>query len=221
MQGLFRAVRSCQEMAKVAVLRHSLGGDPAEMKKLFARLGCVTSLHQYKGLENTTVADVLRAKEGEQAGPWLWCRSDDIVHDAAKKTAFLKHTVTNWESITTQMAENNVGSLVVLKPGEKQLIAGIFTEKDYIKKIAADGRPAKFTRVGEIMTHENKLITVSSGTNILQAMQLMTENHIRHVPVIDGKIVGMISIVDVVKALVDQQGQDVKRLNEFIRGNYY
>uniref|UniRef100_A0A7C9CIH3 CBS domain-containing protein n=1 Tax=Opuntia streptacantha TaxID=393608 RepID=A0A7C9CIH3_OPUST len=112
MQGLFRAVRSCQEMAEVAVLRHSLGGDPAEMRKLFARLGCVTSMHQYKGLENTTVADVLRAKEGQQVGPWLWCRSDDIVHDAAKK-----------------MAENNVGSLVVLKPGDKQLIAGIFTER--------------------------------------------------------------------------------------------
>ncbi|XP_028088446.1 CBS domain-containing protein CBSX3, mitochondrial-like isoform X2 [Camellia sinensis] len=68
---------------------------------------------------------------------------------------------------------------------------------------------------------EHKLITVTSDTNILQAIQLMTENHIRHVPVIDGKIVGMISIVDVVRAMVEQQSGEVNKLNEFIKGEYY
>ncbi|EHA8591886.1 putative CBS domain-containing protein CBSX3, mitochondrial [Cocos nucifera] len=71
------------------------------------------------------------------------------------------------------------------------------------------------------MTEENKLITVSSDTKILKAMQLMTDKHMRHVPVIDQKLVGMISIVDVVRAVVEQQHQEVKRLNEFIRGDYY
>ncbi|CAL5324702.1 unnamed protein product [Camellia sinensis] len=84
-----------------------------------------------------------------------------------------------------------------------------------------EDRPSKYTRVGEIMTDQHKLITVTSDTNILQAIQLMTENHIRHVPVIDGKIVGMISIVDVVRAMVEQQSGEVNKLNEFIKGEYY
>ncbi|XP_028088444.1 CBS domain-containing protein CBSX3, mitochondrial-like isoform X1 [Camellia sinensis] len=88
-------------------------------------------------------------------------------------------------------------------------------------KIVAMTRPSKYTRVGEIMTDQHKLITVTSDTNILQAIQLMTENHIRHVPVIDGKIVGMISIVDVVRAMVEQQSGEVNKLNEFIKGEYY
>ncbi|KAL9231594.1 hypothetical protein vseg_006801 [Gypsophila vaccaria] len=198
MQALFRVVRSCQETAKLAIIRHSLGRD---------RLGCISSLPpsmNHKGLENTTVEDVLMIKEGEKNGSWLWCRSDDTVLAAVK-----------------QMAQNNVGSLVVLKPGDKQLIAGILTERDYLRKVASEERPAKYTRVGDIMTDENKLITVTSDTNILQAMQLMTENHIRHVPVIDGKIVGLISIMDIVRAVMEQQGGDVKRLNEFIRGEYF
>lgn len=159
---------------------------------------------QHKGLENVTVEEVLMTKEGEKAGSWLCCRMDDTVYDAVK-----------------QMAKNNIGSLVVLKPGEQQLIAGIVTERDYLRKVIVQDRSSKYTRVGEIMTEQSKLITVTSDTKILNAMQLMTENHIRHVPVIDGKIVGMISIVDVVRAVVEQQGGDVRRLNDFIRGEYY
>ncbi|KAF2309990.1 hypothetical protein GH714_006093 [Hevea brasiliensis] len=156
-----------------------------------------------KGLENLTVADVLMTKGEEKTGSWLWCRTNDTVYDAVNN-----------------MAKNNIGSLVVLKP-EEQHIAGIITERDYLRKIIAQGRSSKYTRVGEIMTDEKKLITVTSDTNILQAMQLMTDNHIRHVPVIDGKIVGMVSIVDVVRAVVEQQDKELKRLNEFIRGEYY
>ncbi|PKI35142.1 hypothetical protein CRG98_044417 [Punica granatum] len=153
-----------------------------------------------------TVSDVLMTKGEEKTGSWLWCRADDTVYDAVKN-----------------MAQNNIGSLVVLKPGDgdQPSIAGIVTERDYLKKIIAHERSPKYTKVGEIMTNEKKLITVSSDTNILQAMQLMTENQIRHVPVIDGKIVGVISVVDVVRAVVEQQSGEVKRLNEFIKGEYY
>ncbi|XAR64131.1 hypothetical protein NMG60_11024359 [Bertholletia excelsa] len=206
MQGLARAIRSCRETLKLAILQHSVVRDAVEMRKVFSHYGCVTTSPDMgnKGLENTTVSDVLMTKEEEKAGSWLWCRSDDTVFDAVK-----------------QMAQNNIGSLVVLKPGENQLIAGIFTERDYLRKVAAQDRPPKYTRVGDIMTDQHKLITVTSDTNILQAMQLMTENHIRHIPVIDGKIVGMISIVDVIRAVVEQQGGEMKRLNEFIKGEYY
>ncbi|XP_024032405.1 CBS domain-containing protein CBSX3, mitochondrial-like, partial [Morus notabilis] len=112
---------------------------------------------QEKGLENVTVAEILMAKGGESTGPWLWCNSNDAVSDAAKN-----------------MAKNNIGSLVVLKPGQPLHVAGIITERDYLRKIVLAGRSPVLTRVSEIMTDEKNLITVSSDTNILQAMQLMT-----------------------------------------------
>ncbi|KAH6776558.1 Cystathionine beta-synthase family protein [Perilla frutescens var. hirtella] len=182
MQGLIRAARKGLNNATVA-RSHSM---------------------PEKGLQNTTVAEVLATKGKDQVGSWLWCRTDDVVYDAVK-----------------QMARNNIGSLVVLKPGEQHHIAGILTERDYLRKVIVQDRSSKYTKVGEIMTHKDKLITVTSDTNILHAMQLMTDNQIRHAPVIDGKIVGMISIVDVVRAVVQQQHGEMKRLNDFIRGDYY
>ncbi|KAI3945945.1 hypothetical protein MKW92_039937 [Papaver armeniacum] len=190
MQGIAGAIRLCNEVLKHGLLR---------------RL-CVTSSTaswQHKGLENTTVADVLKGKGEEKDGYVFSCRTNDTVFDAVQL-----------------MTRNNIGSLVVLRPGEQNLIDGIITERDYLKKMIVQGRHSKQTKVGEIMTQENKLITVNSNTNILEAMQLMTENHIRHVPVIDAKIVGLISIVDVVRAVVAQQDEEVKRLNDFIKGGY-
>ncbi|XP_011028853.1 PREDICTED: CBS domain-containing protein CBSX3, mitochondrial-like isoform X1 [Populus euphratica] len=203
MQGLVQGVRSCQDTLRVAILRHPHVRDINERRKILSHSGCVTSSPPVgeKGLENLTVADVLVTKGEEKVGSWLWCRTTDTVYDAVKN-----------------MAQNNIGSLVVL--GERELIAGIITERDYLRKIIAQGRSSKYTRVGEIMTDENKLITVASDTNILQAMKLMTDNHIRHVPVIDGKMAGMVSMVDVVRAVVEQQGRELKRLNEFIKGEF-
>ncbi|WJX35944.1 hypothetical protein P8452_23874 [Trifolium repens] len=158
---------------------------------------------QLKGLENVTVSEVLMTKGEEKVGSWLWCRADDAVINAMRN-----------------MAENDIGSLVVLRP-EGQHIAGIVTERDCLKKIVAQGRSPLYTKVGQIMTNENDLVTVTSDTNILRAMRLMLENRIRHVPVIDGKIVGMISIVDVVRAVTEQQSGELKRLGDYIRGEYY
>lgn len=222
MQGVIRVVRSCHEKLKVTILQHPQFKNTSEMNKIFARFGRVisfptvqnkeandivvaeSSTMQQKGLENTTVADVLMIKDEEQGNSWICCRTNDTAHDAIKK-----------------MAANNIGSLVVLKPGENQLIAGIITERDYLRKVIVQDRSSKYTRVGDIMTEQSKLITVTSDTNILQAMQLMSEHHIRHVPVIDGKVVGMISVADIVKAVVDQQTGEVKQLNKFIQGDYY
>ncbi|KAK2660546.1 hypothetical protein Ddye_007079 [Dipteronia dyeriana] len=207
MQGMVRGVLSIQEILRSAILKNCQGRCIVEGKGIYSRIGCVTSSSSSiaeKGLENITVADILMTKGDYKVGSWLWCLTDDNVDDAARN-----------------MAKNNIGSLVVLKPGEQQQIAGIFTERDYLRKIVGEGRSSTYTRVGEIMTDENKLITLPSDANIVQAMQLMTENQIRHVPVIDGKIVGMISIVDVVRAVVGQQSGELKRLNGFIKGEYY
>ncbi|CAL1355850.1 unnamed protein product [Linum trigynum] len=153
-----------------AVLRSS-----AAKQNIMPRVASSSSSAEEKGLQNMTVADVLMTKREEKVSSWFWCRTTDSAHEAAKN-----------------MAKNNIGSLVVLKPGDQQYIAGIITER-----VIAQGRSSKYTKVGEIMTDENKLITVAEDTNILKAMQLMTDHHIRHAPVIDGNIVGMISIVDV------------------------
>ncbi|CAN6446692.1 unnamed protein product [Victoria cruziana] len=118
------------------------------------------------------------------------------------------------------MTQHNVGALMVVKPEERRLIAGIITERDYMRKIVIQERSPKATKVGDIMTDENKLITVASDTSLLQAMQLMTEHGIRHVPIIDGRMTAMISIRDVIRAIVDVQQGEIKRLNEFIRRGY-
>ncbi|WVZ20228.1 hypothetical protein V8G54_007550 [Vigna mungo] len=213
MLGLCGILRLRQNPLRGAIFQQFQGNAISNLNKISSNFGCVTSSprqHQ-KGLENVTVSEVLMTKGEENIGSWLWCRTDDAVINAMKN-----------------MADNNIGSLVVLKP-EGQHIAGIVTERgtcDCLKKIVAQGRSPLYTQVGQIMTDEgtreqNNLITVTSDTNILQAMKIMTENRIRHVPVIDGKIVGMISIVDVVRAVMEQQSGELKRLNDYIRGEYY
>ncbi|KAL8250604.1 hypothetical protein R6Q59_034297 [Mikania micrantha] len=197
MQVIARVIKSCQETFRVPVL-HQLQKYSENALIIESKL-----MHQ-KGLENTTVAEVLMKKEDEKVGSWLWCKSDDTVYEAAK-----------------QMAQNNIGSLVVIKPGDEHMIAGIVTERDCLQKVIAKDKSFKNTKVGEIMTNQNKVVTVASDTNVYQAMRLMSENHIRHVPVIDGRIVGMISMVDVVQAVVDQQRGEMNKLKDFIKGDYY
>ncbi|KAJ0989074.1 hypothetical protein J5N97_007430 [Dioscorea zingiberensis] len=204
MQGIAQALRFHANKIKLAILQQMKSKDSFQWSN-FVRFesGSSAPSTAIKGLENTTVAEILKTK-GDEAGALYLCSSNDSVYDAVK-----------------QMTENRVGALVVVKPGDEKLVAGIITERDYLRKIIVQGRSSHTARVGEIMTDENKLVSVSPDTNILQAMQLMTDNRIRHVPVIDHKVVGMISIVDVVRAVVEQQREEVKKLNEFIRGDYY
>ncbi|CAN8236750.1 unnamed protein product [Cochlearia groenlandica] len=156
------------------------------------------------GFESTTISDVMKSKGKSADGSWLWCTTDDTVYDAVKS-----------------MTQHNVGALVVVKPGEQESLAGIITERDYLRKIIVQGRSSKSTKVGDIMTEENKLITVTPETKVLRAMQLMTDNRIRHIPVIKDKgMVGMVSIGDVVRAVVTEHREELNRLNEFIQGGY-
>ncbi|KAJ3685021.1 hypothetical protein LUZ61_014185 [Rhynchospora tenuis] len=205
MQGVAKAIRLHGSRLKQAVLQH-MSTDNLSLVNLMTRFQTDTrdTTLAHKGLENITVAEILRIKGEHEAGNVYWCTTSDTVYDAVQ-----------------HMTEQNVGALVVVKPGDGKLVAGIITERDYLKKIVVQEKSSKDTRVREIMTDENKLVTVNSDTKILQAMELIADKHIRHVPVIDKRVVGMISIVDVVKVIVDQQHQEVKRLNEFIRGDYY
>lgn len=154
--------------------------------------------------ESTTIADIMRTKGADNDGSWLWCTTDDTVYDAVKS-----------------MTSHNVGALLVMKTDSSGAIAGIITERDYLRKIIVQGRSSKTTKVGDIMTEENKLITVTPQTKVLKAMSLMTDNRIRHIPVCeDRKMKGMVSIGDVVRAVVQEHRQEVARLNDYIQGSY-
>uniref|UniRef100_A0A0E0P0Z8 CBS domain-containing protein n=1 Tax=Oryza rufipogon TaxID=4529 RepID=A0A0E0P0Z8_ORYRU len=95
------------------------------------------------------------------------------------------------------------------------------TTDDSVYDAVKSGRSSKSTKVGDIMTEENQLITVKPDTRVLQAMQLMTEKRIRHIPVIDGTgMVGMVSIGDIVRAVVSEHREELNRLNAYIQGGY-
>ncbi|WJZ89283.1 hypothetical protein VitviT2T_008510 [Vitis vinifera] len=205
MQGAIQAIVSHGSIVKNAVLHQIRLVNPIMPSVVFSRLQSVTSARMEEhGFESTTIADVLKGKGKSADGSWLWCTTDDSVYDAVKS-----------------MTHHNVGALVVVKPGEQKSIAGIITERDYLRKIIVQGRSSKSTKVGDIMTEENKLITVSPNTKVLRAMQLMTDNRIRHIPVIDDKeMIGMVSIGDVVRAVVTEHREELDRLNAYIQGGY-
>jgi CBS domain-containing protein len=205
MQGVRQAFLSHGSLVKNAVLQRIRVVHPLLQPVVLSRSHSVTSARiEEHGFESTTIADILKSKGKSADGSWLWCTMDDTVYDAVKS-----------------MTQHNVGALVVVKPGEEKSIAGIITERDYLRKIIVQGRSSKSTKVGDIMTEENKLITVTPDTKVLRAMQLMTDNRIRHIPVINERgMIGMVSIGDVVRAVVSEHREELNRLNAFIQGGY-
>jgi CBS domain-containing protein len=112
------------------------------------------------------------------------------------------------------MAEQNVGALLVLD-GEK--IVGVFSERDYARKVILKGKASKETSVDEIMTSE--VTTVHPGQSVEECMGLMTDKRIRHLPVLEGeKLAGLISIGDVVKAIISDREFIIKQLESYITG---
>ncbi|KAJ4955443.1 hypothetical protein NE237_012226 [Protea cynaroides] len=205
MQGTIQAIRSRGNILKHTILQRIRLVDPVLRPVIFSRFEFFSSARlEEHGFESTTISDILKAKGKSADGSWLWCTTEDTVYDAVKS-----------------MTQHNVGALVVLKPGEQKSIAGIITERDYLRKIIVQGRSSKSTKVGDIMTDENKLITVTPDTKVLRAMQLMTDNRIRHIPVINDKeMMGMVSIGDVVRAVVSEHREELDRLNAYIQGGY-
>ncbi len=111
-----------------------------------------------------------------------------------------------------RMVEANVGSLLVTEGGE---ITGIVTERDYLRRVALEGRTDKETAVRELMS--TPLIVVTPQTTIDECMALMTDRRIRHLPVVDGgEVVGVVSIGDVVKFKSKQQSFEIKFLHDYI-----
>ena len=112
------------------------------------------------------------------------------------------------------MFEKNVSALVVL---ENEKLVGIFTERDYARKIILKGKASKETRIGEIMTEG--LITVTPDSTIDSCMRLMTGRFIRHLPVIENdQLVRIISIGDVVKFIIEEQKFIIENMEHYITG---
>jgi CBS domain-containing protein len=113
------------------------------------------------------------------------------------------------------MVEKNVSALLVM---ENDKLAGIFTERDYARKVVLKGKSSKETSIGEIMT--SSLITVSSANSIEECMELMTGKYIRHLPVVDnGNLAGIISIGDVVRTIIKEQKSIIGHMEQYIAGS--
>jgi len=111
-----------------------------------------------------------------------------------------------------QMADRHVGALLVMKGAE---LRGIISERDYARKVILHGRSSAETPVWQIMS--SPVITVSPEQTVQDCMKLMTERRVRHLPVVeDGKVIGMVSIGDLVKTVIEEQQQTIEQLESYI-----
>jgi len=118
-----------------------------------------------------------------------------------------------YEALQT-LAEKNTGALVVTEGGK---LVGVISERDYARKVVLVDRSSRDTLVSEIMSSDVK--TVAPTASIEECMELMTERHIRHLPVLkDDELVGVVSIGDVVKAVIADLAAMVEQLDSYIRG---
>ncbi|MDX2134437.1 MAG: CBS domain-containing protein [Saprospiraceae bacterium] len=121
---------------------------------------------------------------------------------------------TVYEALHT-MADRNVGALPVIEEGR---LAGIFSERDYARKIILQGRESKSTLIAEVMS--GTVHTVRMDDSIHDCMRLMTDKRIRHLPVLDGgeRLVGILSIGDIVNAIIREQQEHINNLEQYITG---
>ncbi len=141
------------------------------------------------------VRDILREK-----GDTVYSISpDDTVYNALKL-----------------MAGKNVGALLVF---EADQLAGLISERDYARKIVLKDKFSKETKVSEIMTAD--VVTVTPDMDLEECMELITNRRLRHLPVIEeGRVVGIISIGDIVKGIIDHKEYVIEQLENYIRGQF-
>lgn len=134
-----------------------------------------------------------------------------ILAEKGKEVHSVLPTITVYEALV-RMSEKNIGAILVV---EDAILKGILSERDYARKIVLKDKSSKETFVHEIMAHD--VITVKPTDNLDYCMELMYTKKIRHLPVLENDIIiGIISIGDVVKSIIDLQKETIKHLNTYI-----
>jgi CBS domain-containing protein len=124
--------------------------------------------------------------------------------------------VTVFEALQ-MMADKDIGALLVIEEGQ---LVGIFSERDYARKIILRGKSSLQTPVREVMTSD--IVTVKPENTVEECMALMTDHHFRHLPVMSkGQLLGVVSIGDIVKAVISGQAQIITSLENYITGSGY
>jgi CBS domain-containing protein len=142
------------------------------------------------------VRNILDAK-GEHKGKIFSVEPDTIVYHAIEV-----------------MAEKNIGGLLITENGK---LVGIFTERDYARKLILKGKSSKDTQIGELMTKNP--FTVTPESSIEECMEMMSNRRIRHLPVVNGaELIGIISISDVVRFIIEDQKATIAHLESYIAG---
>lgn len=155
----------------------------------------------HEGLLNTKVRDIVRSKSDLSA-------DGDVLTTPPSATVY---------ECIERMVDRDVGSIVVM---DGKHLAGIFTERDYMRNIALKGRSSKTTEVQEVMTSD--LATVSPDKPLDECLTIMTKLRCRHLPVVndDEDLVGIISIGDCVKKIVDTAELEAARLQQYVTRTY-
>ncbi len=138
---------------------------------------------------------------------------NEILHRKGSDVWSISPEATVFEAIEL-MADKNIGSLLVIENGK---LAGIITERDYTRKVAIKGRSSKQTAVREILSDE--VVHITPAHTVEHCMRLMTEHHIRHLPVVEGEaILGVVSIGDLVNWTISAQSTTISQLETYIAG---
>ena len=142
-------------------------------------------------------------------------RVADILRHKGSRIVTIEPTTTVFDAIA-KMVEHNVGSILVL---DEDTLCGIFTERDYLRRIILQGRTSKTTRIEEVMTKD--VLQTTPHATIKACMATMTSQRCRHLPVVDdGALVGLISLGDCVKELLGEAEARVQNLTDYITGQY-
>jgi len=139
----------------------------------------------------------------------------ELLDRKGKSVIGVEASATAYEAVKV-MTENNIGCVLVMtKTGT---VSGICAERDVFRKVILEGKNAKKIEVREIMTPKRRLITVTKSTSLSECMDLITDNRVRHLPVVNeaGKVEGIISIGDVVKTLSTEKELMIKQLEHYI-----
>ena len=138
-----------------------------------------------------------------------------LLDQTARAVFSISPEATVYEAIE-RMSEEHIGALVVLSGGE---LVGIISERDYARKVILKGRQSREARVSEVMS--TPVFHVAPGTKIDECLRVMTSRRVRHLPVLEGeRVVGVISMGDLVKWIVNSHEQTIQQLENYIGGTY-